>query len=475
MSGDLTSILRQLQNERNVDRDVLIEAIKAAVTSAWNKSVHHADEVDIELDEDTMQLSVFELKTVVDTDNVGPGEVGLAEARETDPAAAVGDTLRIEVTPRNFGRIAAQTAKQVIRQRIKDAENRSIFEEFSQRKGNLVTGVVKRYARGNVIIDLGRTEAILPFREQSRLDNYRVGDRTKAFVLDVEETSRNPQVVLSRAAPDFVKELFELEVPEIYDSTIEIKGIAREAGYRTKMAVVSHDSNVDAVGACVGMKGVRVRTIMDELNGEKIDIVKWNPETTVYISNALNPAQIRTIAIDEDAQSATVIVPKDQLSLAIGKKGQNARLAAKLTGWQIDIISDEEASEMVADEADELEPDEGDVDNLTGIVEELMQVPGLSEMEALSLIEVGYDSLEAVAASDTETMLAVEGLEPEHAAIICEAAISIVEKVEAEPGSVSDEPAADESEDAAPDEDVQGRDAEKRTASDETDPESDDM
>ncbi len=455
MTGDLLPIFRQLQSERNVDREVLIEAIKAAVKSAWSKSAKHADEVDIEFDEQTLQLRVFELKTIVDTDTPARGEIRLADARRIEPEAAVGDTIRVEVTPSNFGRIAAQTAKQVIRQRIKDAENKSIYEEFSQRVGNLVTGIVKQYARGNVIVDLGRAEAILPFREQSRLDNYRIGDRIKAYVLEVEDSTRSPQIVLSRAAAELVKELFELEVPEIYDKTIEIKGIAREAGHRTKMAVVSHDGNVDAVGACVGMKGVRVRTIMDELGGEKIDIVKWNPDTAVYISNALNPAEIRSIAIDEDSQSAVVVVPKDQLSLAIGKKGQNARLAAKLTGWQIDIISEEEMAdvgpkpmeevEQVPDEAPKeaaetidfggVEPTEEDVERVEELIRELMQLPGVTEVEALALIENGYDSIAEIAAHDAQSISAVPGIDPDAGAEIYEAAVLLMGSADKETAS----------------------------------------
>ena len=465
MIGDLLPILRQLQNERNIDRDVLVEAIVAAVQSAWSKSAGHSNEVDIELDEETMQLRVMEHKTVVDTDNIDSGEIMLVDAQAIDPDVEVGGEVRIEVTPSNFGRIAAQAAKQVIRQRIRDAENRSIFEEFSQRIGSLVTGIVKQYVRGNVIVDLGRAEAILPFREQSRLDNYRVGDRLKAYVLAVEESTRSPQVVLSRAAPDLVKELFELEVPEIYDNTIEIKGIAREAGHRTKMAVVSHDSNVDAVGACVGMKGVRVRTIMDELNGEKIDIVKWNPDTSVYISNSLNPAEIRSIIIDEDTRSAAVVVPKDQLSLAIGKKGQNARLAAKLSGWQIDIVSEEEMRELAAEEAreqdveepepdveelepGEIEPSDEDVEKVGELIDELMRLPGIGAEEALALIENGYDSIAEIALHDIDSISAIPGIDPEIATAIYEAAIASAEGGE-EPVVIDEDPETVQNDDDA--------------------------
>lgn len=442
MKGDLLPILRQLESERNVDQKVLIDTIKAAVKSAWLKSIDHSEEVDIEMDESTLQLRVFEIKTVVDGNVGDSGEIGVDEAQAIEPDAAVGDVVRVEVTPRDFGRIAAQTAKQVIRQRIKDAEHKNIYEEFSQRIGNLVTGVVKRYARGNVIVDLGRTEAILPYREQSRLDNYRTGDRIKAFVLDVEDTARSPQVVLSRSVPDLVKELFGLEVPEIYDNTIEIRGIAREAGHRTKIAVESHDSNVDAVGACVGMKGVRVRTIMDELNGEKIDIVKWNPDDKVYISNALNPAEIRNIQIDEDNRKATVIVPQDQLSLAIGKKGQNARLAAKLTGWQIDVISQEEAEE------DGLSTDErtAEDDEFDDLVSEFTELLGAEQIEVFVLVENGYDSIEAVAETDVETLAEIEGIEPERIAVLHESATSVVESAGEEEDEKEEDVSAEDAE-----------------------------
>lgn len=266
-------------------------------------------------------------------------EMDLVEARSFDPTAKIGDILSIEVTPRKFGRIAAQTAKQVVMQRIREAERNIIYEEFSGRETDIVTGVIQRFDKKNVIIDLGKTEVVLPVNEQIPSETYNQGNRIKVYILEVKKTTKGPQITVSRSHPGLVKRLFELEVPEIYEGLVEIKGIAREAGSRTKISVYSKNQNVDPVGACVGPKGSRVQSIVDELHGEKIDIIKWDKDLTEYISNALSPAKVLNASIEENTKTARVIVSESQLSLAIGKEGQNARLAARLTGWKIDIKS----------------------------------------------------------------------------------------------------------------------------------------
>ncbi|UCD57017.1 MAG: transcription termination/antitermination protein NusA, partial [Candidatus Hydrogenedentota bacterium] len=299
--------------------------------------------------------------------------------------------------PGNFGRIAAQTAKQVIIQKIKEAERKNIFAEFKKREGDVIAGIVKRQSHGNVMVDLGRTEAILPSNEQSPRDMYRFGERMKFYVQEVSENDRGPQIILSRAAPELVRLLFEMEVPEVYDGVVEIRSLAREAGYRTKIAVVSHDANVDAVGACVGMKGMRVRTVVDELRGEKIDVIKWSDDIKTLIANALSPAAISNIMVDEQLKSILVTVAQDQLSLAIGKRGQNARLASKLTDWKVDVIDEKRLKEETA----LFESD---------IIDELMELPGVGEKTAQILREAGYVSIRKVANASLNDIVSLPGI-----------------------------------------------------------------
>ena len=354
---NLQVVLQQLQAEKSIDRETLLEAVRSAIESAAKKSLPLGANVTVDVDPKTLQFKVFEIRTVVDEITDPVREILLAEAKELNPEATVGARLKVPTHPKDFGRIAAQTARQVIIQKLKDAERDQVFDEFHQRQGELVTGEVKRLSHGNVIVTIGRAEAILPQREQSPRESYKPGDRIRAYLLDVEKTPRGPQVVLSRSTGELVRELFFLEVPEIYDGTVEIKGIAREAGSRTKIAVHSNDPNVDAVGACVGMRGARVRAIVEELRGEKIDIVRWSQDPAEFCANALNPADILDISTDEDNRAILVIVPQDQLSLAIGKRGQNARLASKLLGWNIDIKNVAEIAGDAPEEAAEPESD----------------------------------------------------------------------------------------------------------------------
>jgi N utilization substance protein A len=342
LDANLRVILQQLEAEKSIDRFTLLEAIRSAIETAARKGIAHAANVTVEIEPETLQFRVFEIREVVERVTDETQEISLENALALNPGVVVGNRLKVPTEPKDFGRIAAQTAKQVIIQKIKDAERENVFEEFKQRRGELVTGTVKRISHGNIFVTIGKAEALLPYREQSPRENFKPGDRIRAYVQEVEKGPRGAQVVLSRTTPDLVRSLFELEVPEIYDGTIEIKAIAREPGSRTKVAVRSMDPNVDAVGACVGMKGSRVRAVVEELTGEKIDIVRWSEDPVELCTHALNPADILSITIDEKSHSVLVVVPHDQLSLAIGKRGQNARLASRLVGWNIDIRSDQE-------------------------------------------------------------------------------------------------------------------------------------
>jgi len=349
VNQNLRVILQQLEVEKSIDRTTLLEAIRAAIESAARKSMCKTANITVEVDPDTLNFKVFEIRMVTETVQDPAAEISLEEALQLNPEVVLGNRLKVPTEPKDFGRIAAQTAKQVIIQRIKDAERDKIFSEFKQREGDLVTGAVKRNSHGNIMVTVGRAEAIVPYREQSPRENFKPGDRIRAYLLEVDKSARGPQIVLSRTSPELVRSLFELEVPEIYDGTVEIKAIAREAGSRTKVAVKSNDANVDPVGACVGMKGSRVRAVVEELSGEKIDIVRWSDDPVELCANALNPADIIDIQVESEKGAIRVLVPQDQLSLAIGKRGQNARLASKLIGWNIDIRGDGAPDQPVQD------------------------------------------------------------------------------------------------------------------------------
>ncbi|HUW62186.1 MAG TPA: transcription termination factor NusA [Candidatus Bathyarchaeia archaeon] len=364
METNLRAILQQLEAEKSIDRETLLEAIRSAIESAARKGVAHAVNVTVDVDPETVTFKVYEIREVVEKVTDPALQISFEEALQLNPDVVVGNRLKVSAEPKDFGRIAAQTAKQVIIQKIKDAERENVFEEFRKRKGELITGIVKRVSHGNVYVGIGKAETVLPHREQSPRENFKPGDRIRAYLLEVEKGPRGAQVVLSRTSPELVRALFELEVPEIYDGTIEIKGIAREPGNRTKVAVLSKDANVDAVGACVGMKGSRVRAVVEELSGEKIDIVRWSEDPVEVCTNALNPADIVGMKVDADTKSILVIVPHDQLSLAIGKRGQNARLASKLIGWNIDIRSNQEGQAPSGGAAGEEGPVEEGPDEL---------------------------------------------------------------------------------------------------------------
>lgn len=342
---NIKTILQQLAAEKNLDRATIVEAIRAAIEIAAKKSLPRGVNVMVELEEDTLTPKVFEIRTVVEKVEHPEAEIALEEARKHLPEVQVGQRLKILVHLKDFSRIAAQTAKQVITQKLRDAERDRIYEEFKQREGDLVTGKVKRVTRGSIFVTVGRAEAILPSQEQSPRENYREGDQIRAYLAEVAKDSRGTFLKLSRTSKELVRRLFEREVPEIYDGTVEIKAIARVPGSRTKIAVRSKDPNVDPVGACVGIKGTRVRAVVEELSGEKIDIIRWSDNPVEMCASALNPADIIDVTVDSDTQTIHVVVPNDQLALAIGKGGQNARLASQLVGWNIDIRGDVERVE----------------------------------------------------------------------------------------------------------------------------------
>lgn len=354
MNIDFLEALKDLEKEKGITVDVLLEAIEAALLSAYKRNFGSLQNARVHIDRETGDFKVYTQQTIKEQVEDQRQEITLEEAQKINPNYELGDIVETEVTPRNFGRIAAQTAKQVVVQRIREAERNIIFEEFANREGDIVTGVVQRIEQKNVYIELGKTEAILSPSEQMPGEEYRQGGRIKIYIIEVRKTTKGPQILVSRTHPGLLKRLFEMEVPELLDGIIELKGVAREAGARSKIAVYSRDDNVDPVGACVGPKGMRVQNIVNELNGEKIDIIKWNTDPSKFVASSLSPAKVVAVEIWEEEKVARVIVPDYQLSLAIGKEGQNARLAAKLTGWKIDIKSESQMREIYPDEYSDL-------------------------------------------------------------------------------------------------------------------------
>ena len=394
MSAELIYALEQLEKEKGIEKEVLIEAIEAALISAYKRNFGPVQNVKITIDRESGDVRVFALKRVTSQPESDIVDISLEEARKLDKKYEEEDIAEIEVTPRKFGRIAAQTAKQVVVQRIREAERGIIFNEYYNKENEIVTGIIQRSERKNIILDLGKTEAIIAPSEQTPGEEYRFNDRIKTYVIEVKKTTKGPQIMVSRTHPGLVKRLFELEVPEIHDGTVEIKSIAREPGSRTKIAVFSRDQNVDPVGACVGQKGTRVQNIVDELRGEKIDIIKWSSIIEEFISSSLSPAKVVRVDINEEDHAARVTVPDYQLSLAIGKEGQNARLAAKLTGWKIDIKSESQLRAVIeeqmfsidtsynADDDEEFEDEDENEDE-----DEDEEVEKLEEVDEAEIVE----------------------------------------------------------------------------------------
>ncbi|SFQ17131.1 NusA antitermination factor [Psychrobacillus psychrotolerans] len=346
MSSEFLDALTALEQQKGISRDVLIEAIEAALVTAYKRNFNQAQNVRVDINLATGTMLVYSRKDVVEEVADDRLQISLEDAQVINPHYAIGDVVEEEVTPRNFGRIAAQTAKQVVTQRVREAERGLIYEEYVDREDDIVNGIVERLDARNIYVGLGKVEAVLPANEQIQTETFRPHERIKVYITKVERTTRGPQVFVSRTHPGLLRRLFEMEVPEIFEGIVEIKSIAREAGDRSKISVFAHNDEIDPVGSCVGAKGARVQTIVNELSGEKIDIVEWSEDPVVFVANALSPSKVIDVQVNEDEKSTTVVVPDYQLSLAIGKRGQNARLAAKLTGWKIDIKSETDAREL---------------------------------------------------------------------------------------------------------------------------------
>ena len=351
--------IQELEKEKGIKKDYLLDSIESALLTAYKRNYNSQENVKVVVDRETGASHLYSVKEVVEHAENPILQISLEEARKIDKEAQIDGTVDVELVPKNFGRIAAQTAKQVIIQKLREAEREIIYSEYSERKGEIVSGIIQKADQNIVVMDLGKVEGVMPAKEQIPTEKYHVNDKIKGYILDVEKGAKGvPQVIISRACPEFVKKLFEFEIPEIYEGVIEIKAVSRDAGSRSKVAVYSPNENIDPVGSCVGQKGVRIQNIINELNGEKIDVIEWNADLSIYISSALLPAQVMAVDIDEENRIAQVIVPDDQLSLAIGKSGQNARLAAKLTGlsdWRIDIISETQFRNILMEKQAEME------------------------------------------------------------------------------------------------------------------------
>ena len=363
---ELIEAMDELEKERGIEKAYLIESLEMALVTAYKKNFDSVDNVKVTIDSETGEIHVYSVRDVVEVQEDPLLEISLEDAQKIDSTYSVGDVVNLEIRPKDFGRIAAQTAKQVVVQKIREAERNLVYNEYNDKTGEIVSGIIQKADTGTVVMDLGKLEGIMPIKEQIPTEKYRVNDKIRGYVLEVKkEVKGNSQVIVSRSHPDFVRKLFEFEIPEIYEGIIEIKSISRDPGYRSKVAVYSRNENIDPVGSCVGQKGVRIQNIINELNGEKIDVIEWNEDPAIYISAALLPAQVMAVDVKEEEKFAQVIVPDDQLSLAIGKSGQNARLAARLTNWKIDIKSESQFREMlmkaqeeVAEASDEIEAEE---------------------------------------------------------------------------------------------------------------------
>lgn len=420
---DLDQVISQVGRDKGINKEILIEALESAVLSAAKKHFGHGRNLEASFNEELSEIEVIEFKTVVERVQDTGTQITLAEARKDfDPEAEIGDELGKKLNGTELGRIAAQTAKQVIIQKIRDAERDILYSEFKDRKGEIVNGIVQRVEKGSLIVNLGRTDAVLPEREQISKERYRQNDRIRAMILDIYSQSRGPQVVLTRSHPDFMKKLFKVAVPEIAEGIVEIKSVAREAGDRAKIAVYSNDPNVDPVGACVGIKGTRVQTVVSELRGERIDIVTWTPDAPSFVARALAPADVLRVIVDEEENAMEVVVADDQLSLAIGRKGQNVKLASKLTGWRIDVRSESVAEEETKKARNALE-----------------SIPGIGFGESELLFQEGYRTVREIAMLTPDELVAVEGIDPERVDSLLAAAREQADKIDMNKQSSTDE------------------------------------
>ncbi len=415
---NLANIIDQVGKDKGIDKHILIEALETAMLKAAEKRFGPNKVIEAHYQEEMGEIELFLFKDVVESVEDPDTQINLDGARELDPEAALGDSLGVKLDSKEFGRIDAQTAKQIIIQKVREAERNIIYNEYSSKRGEIVTGIVQRFEKGDIIVDLGRAEALLSKKEQVRREGYRQGERIRGVILDVKVEARGPQIILSRTHPAFIMKLFQMEVPEVYEGIVEIKGAAREPGERAKIAVVSHNSDVDPVGACVGVKGSRVQAVVQELKGEKIDIVHWSEDTAIYVKNTLSPAQISRVIVDDEEHAMEVIVPDDQLSLAIGKKGQNVRLAAKLTGWKIDIRTESESKGIT----EKLTPEEalrkevqaaGEREDRerAAAASEIGETLGLTPELSTLLAAAGYVSADSLTHVTREELEKIEGLD----------------------------------------------------------------
>ncbi len=392
----LSELIEEIGREKGIDKKYIIKALEDALLRASKKHFGSHKDIEVHYNPELQELEIFQFKNVVEEVRDPDLEISLEEARKIDPECEIGDSLGVKLSLKDLGRIAAQTAKQVILQRVRDAESEAIYQEFKDKKGEIVSGIVQRIDRGNIIVSLGRAEAILPRKEQIPKEVYRRGDRIRAYVLDVQRTPGGYQIVLSRTHPNFLMKLFQLEVPEIAEGIVKIMAVAREPGERAKVAVTSNDPDVDPVGACVGLRGSRVQNVVQELRGEKIDVIPWHEDPARFVCNALAPARVSKIYINKSEKTMEIVVPDDQLSLAIGKGGQNVRLASKLTGWRIDIKSESKMEKLSQE-----------------VIARLQQIPGVGELIARILYDEGFYSIEEVAEADGEELGRILGVGPE--------------------------------------------------------------
>jgi len=405
----LTRIIEQVSRDKGITHEVLVGVLEEAMEAAAKRKYGEEKDIEAQFNPDTNEVELFEFKEVVDVVDDDDCQIPMGEAQELDPDVEPGDSLGVKMDVSEFGRIAAQTAKQVIIQKVRDAERENTFQEYKDRRAELITGIVRRFEKGSIIVDLGKADAILPSREQVHSESYRQGDRIQAYIQDVARNSRAPQIILSRTHPNLLVKLFEMEVPEIYEGIVEIKTAVREPGQRAKIAVASRDADVDPVGACVGMKGSRVQAVVQELRGEKIDIIPWSVDPARFVCSAIAPAVVTKVIIDEEHHTMELVVPDDQLSLAIGRRGQNVRLAAQLTGWKIDIHSETRIEEM----------------NEQGR-EDLARLTGLGEVHLEILIRYGFRQLQDVADAEPEDLVDTLGIEQDKADQLIEEADEIL-------------------------------------------------
>ena len=411
--SDIKRVVDQVSKDKGIDRAILIKALEEALKSAARKKFGSKMDIEVQYSEATGEIEVFQFKDVAEVVTEPALQISLEEGRKLDPDCEIGDSLGTKMDTTTFGRIAAQSAKQVIIQKMKDAEKDAVYESFIDRKGDVINGIVQRIDRGDIIVNLGQTEGIVPAREQVPRETYRRGDRIRAYILDVLHESRGPQIVLSRTHPNFLVHLFRTEVPEITEGIVNIMGATREPGIRAKIAVASNNSDIDPVGACVGMKGSRVQNVVQELRGEKIDIIPWHVDPAKFVCNALAPAEISRVIIDETNRLMEVVVPDEYLSIAIGKKGQNVRLASKLTGWHLDVKSETRYSKAMQSGYDSL-----------------VAMPGVGVSLADALYEKGFYSAEEVGQASIEDLIQIKGIGEEKAKNLIAAAKTYLESVE---------------------------------------------